>query len=161
MPKLLCQCGYIHDQSSIPDLLYQCPRCSIILWQKPGSERYEEFQKVFSVIDQETIVKYKNDIQQAVDAFIQLGTELLQQLKNGTVSKDWEKFEHGDQCRFRNTVTGQVIEIPIFDITPFEEIDPCFFAEFVKTSKKFNTVAALLKNDSHDAAKMLEALGKF
>jgi hypothetical protein len=63
MPKIACRCGFIHDLSPVPDhgyltirdtevcevldkggtiddvetgLLYECPECGRILWQKPG-----------------------------------------------------------------------------------------------------------------------------
>lgn len=105
--------------------------------------------------------KHKSAIQAAVDAFIQLGTELSEQHEQGTLPPEWVVFEHGE-TQFTNKVTGQIIELELDRIDPFAEINPARFEQFVKTSNQFPTVKRLLEHDSFDTScRMLKIVRKF
>lgn len=70
----------------------------------------------------------------------------------------WEYCFHGDECQFRNTQTGQVLEICLGFGDEFGVLDPYFFYQFVSTTPGLENVARLFKDDFHDTRRTLDIL---
>ncbi|MBN9518784.1 hypothetical protein J0H58_09730 [bacterium] len=70
----------------------------------------------------------------------------------------WESGHHGLGTRFENRVTGQVVDVRLNFGAEFGVLDPYFFALFLKTTPGLNPLGRLLRDDFHDAARVLDIL---
>lgn len=133
------------------------------------------------VIDEATILRNASAFKEAIDRFLSLADHLLaklaqrheisvEDLENFIFSKEfatstgmlddvWSYFFHGRECRFRNKVTGQVIDITLQQMEdPYMRVDPYFFGEYVQTSSSEMEVASFINDSFHDSLRILDVL---
>jgi len=66
----------------------------------------------------------------------------------GSLDDNWEYWFHGMECQFRNTVTGQVVDVRLKDYRDEHSLpDPYFFAKYIRTTGKETELANLLKGE--------------
>jgi len=70
----------------------------------------------------------------------------------------WQVYEHGEHARFVHAETHQVVEAVLDGDAA--QVDPFFFAEFVRSTPHHAGVAGLIVHAFHDAARMLDVLGE-
>ncbi len=60
-------------------------------------------------------------------------------LLNGeeNLSGNWYFDVHGEHCLFKNTITGQTLEVSLGDEESIGILDPAFFYSFVETTREF------------------------
>jgi hypothetical protein len=76
----------------------------------------------------------------------------------------WKYRLHGSDCRFENIETGQTIEVYLLTRLEFGALDPYFFVEYIKTTKKYRPLPVEFYEDFWDGDRILEKmlqLGKF
>ena len=83
---------------------------------------------------------------------------MLSQYQADTVSPDWDSRVHGNHRRFENTITGQIVEAPLSGPPRPSEVDPYFYAIYIKSSNEFPSIIKLIEDDFHDAAKILDII---
>jgi hypothetical protein len=71
---------------------------------------------------------------------------------------EWEYRFHGAECQFRNTNTGQILEICLGFGDESGVLDPYFFYQFVSTTPGLEKVANLFNDGFHDTWRALEIL---
>ena len=85
--------------------------------------------------------------------------EALRKKGDTRLSENWDYLIHGNECRFRNTATGQVVDMRLGDFGRKETIpDPYFFAEFVQTTSTQTQLSALLDDGFHDMKRVFDIL---
>ena len=104
----------------------------------------------------ERILEHAVEVRAAIADFLATRRMLMEHYRAGTLDPDWDTNEHGGNCTFEHFRTGQVVEAPLWADTG--QIDPGFFATFVKTTPAHAAVAALLERDFHAAAQILETV---
>lgn len=125
-----------------------------------GGDNINRSITILAVVPRETIVRNASIIRSAVGAYISSCRTMMADYKAGRVSRNWVSQEHGGHVRFSNRKSGQVIEAPLEDDASVESVDPFFFAEFVKSTLGHEVTAGLIKNNYHDAARMLEVMSE-
>lgn len=123
-----------------------------------GRDGNFDWVSVVPVIARAIVEAHVGEISEAVRRYIGACESLVSQYTNGQLGAEWECDEHGDDCRFSNRETGQVVEAPLERMLSAANVDPYFFAVFVKSTAGLERVAALIRHDFHDAARMLEIL---
>jgi hypothetical protein len=147
----------LDKQSIIHDLSNSLPDHSVF---DSGGDEKTEWITVKHVVNQNRALDKVDDIRKAINAYIDACASLLSQFQAGRISSDWDSFEHGSHCCFENTITGQIVEVPLSGAPTLAQVDPYFFAKYVKSSNEFPSVAKLLKDDFHDAARILDIVLK-
>jgi hypothetical protein len=71
---------------------------------------------------------------------------------------EWEYQFHGAECQFRNTKTGQILEICLGFGDESGVLDPYFFYQFVSTTPGLEKVAKLFSDSFHDTRRALKIL---
>lgn len=71
---------------------------------------------------------------------------------------EWEYRFHGAECQFRNTKTGQILEICLGFGDESGVLDPYFFYQFVSTTPGLEEVAKLFRDSFHDTRRALKIL---
>jgi hypothetical protein len=71
---------------------------------------------------------------------------------------EWEYRFHGAECQFRNTKTGQILEICLGFEDESGVLDPYFFYQFVSTTPGLEKVANLFNDGFHDTRRALKIL---
>ena len=104
----------------------------------------------------ERILEHVAEVRTALADFLATRRMLMEHYRAGTLDPDWDTNEHGGNCTFEHFRTGQVVEAPLWADTG--QIEPGFFATFVKTTPAHAAVAALLERDFHAAAQILETV---
>lgn len=81
-------------------------------------------------------------------------------LLNGTetLSENWYFDVHGEHCLFRNTITGQALEVSLGDQESVGNLDPYFFYDFLKTTNGFEHLTDNFKNPFSDMIVFFETL---
>jgi len=64
------------------------------------------------------------------------------------INEDWCFWTHGTDCRFRNIITGQIIEVNLLGRSDI--LDPYFFYTFIKTSEKYKYIAKYFEEKPFD-----------
>ncbi len=113
---------------------------------------------VMPVVSRVRVLERRNDILQAILDYRVACAELMSQYRSGSLSSEWQTAEHGWHCCFKNGRTGQLVEAPLECHAHPEQVDPYFFSMFVRSTVGLETVAELLKDSFHDAARILEIL---
>lgn len=111
---------------------------------------------VLPVVARARILERAVEIRAAIADFIATRRHLMEQYRAGTLDPDWDAAEHGADCTFEHFRTRQVVEAPLW--ADRGQVDPMFFALFVKSTPVHAAVAALLVRDFHDAARILETV---
>jgi hypothetical protein len=79
-------------------------------------------------------------------------------LRGNRLDREWTYGFHGLECRFENRATGQVVEVRLGFGSEFGVLDPYFFARFLKSTPELSHLARLIRDDYHDAARVLDVL---
>lgn len=81
-------------------------------------------------------------------------------LLNGTdlLSGNWYFEVHGEHCLFKNSITGQTLEVSLGDIESVGNLDPYFFYNFLKTTTAFQHLTDNFKNPFSDMIAFFETL---
>lgn len=123
-----------------------------------GRDGSFDWVSVMPVVARAIVEAHVGEISEAIHRYIGACELLVSQYTNGELGAEWECDKHGDDCRFSNRATGQIVEAPLERLLTPANVDPYFFAMFVKSTKGLERVAALIRHDFHDAARMLEIL---
>jgi hypothetical protein len=145
----------VDKPSVIAKLSAALPECSVF---ESGGDSENDWLTIMPVIDTATVRKHEHEIQQAADTYLKTCSSLIVQLASKNLPPEWAADAHGLHCRFENSSTGQVVEAPLTGATAPENLDPYFFAEFVKSTPICAAVAQLIKDDFHDARRMLRVI---
>jgi len=78
--------------------------------------------------------------------------------QTGRLSEEWAYYLHGAECRFENTMTGQVVEVIIITKPEFGYLDCYFFYNYMVTTKRFKNLATWFNNDHHNICKAIDLL---
>lgn len=76
----------------------------------------------------------------------------------------WKYAFHGIHLGLTNIKSGQRIEIPLTYGLEFGQLDPCFFIDFVKSTKEYQPLPVKIYSDYAEGVRILEKmvdLGKF
>jgi hypothetical protein len=139
----------------ISKLAAALPECSVF---ESGGDSKADWLTIMPVIDAEAVRKHEQEIRQAADTYVETCSSLVVQLASENLPPEWAADVHGLHCRFENSTTGQVVEAPLTGATAPENLDPYFFAQFVKSTPSCTAVAQLIKDDFHDARRMLRVI---
>jgi hypothetical protein len=145
----------VDKQPLIAELSAALPECSVF---DSGGDSKTDWLTIMPVIDIETVRSHEQEIREAADTYIQTCSCLVAQLASENLPPEWAADVHGLHCRFENSTTGQVVEAPLTGTTAPENLDPYFFAQFVKSTSSCAAVAQLIKDDFHDARRMLRVI---
>lgn len=115
---------------------------------------------IMPVVARARVLERRADVVRAIEKYRRTCAELVRQYELGMLPADWLADEHGEHCRFKCRRTGQVVEAP-FEWIDAIPVDPYFFAEFVKSTAGLERVAALIDDEFHDGARILEVVGTF
>jgi hypothetical protein len=113
---------------------------------------------VMPVISRQQILERQSEARRAIEDYRRTCARLIERYRSGSLSADWQADEHGEHCRFENRRSGQVVEAPLEDRIDASQIDPYFFAQFLRTTPGHEPVADLITHDFHDAARLLDVL---
>ena len=102
------------------------------------------------------ILENAAEIRVAIADYLATRRSLMEHYRAGTLDPDWDSNEHGTDCTFEHFHTRQVVEAPLW--ADHGQLEPMFFATFVRSTPAHAAVAALLARDVHDAARLLEAV---
>jgi hypothetical protein len=113
---------------------------------------------VMPVVSRARVIERRAKILEAVADYRRACDTLVEQHRAGTLPGEWHTNEHGGHCRFSSRRTGQVVEAPFREWIDPDYVDPYFFAAFVKSTAGLESVAELIEDDFHDAARILVAV---
>ncbi|CAN5692362.1 hypothetical protein BH11MYX3_BH11MYX3_32620 [soil metagenome] len=109
---------------------------------------------ILPVVARSRVLERATEIRAAIADFLTTRRELIDHYRRGTLDPQWDTSEHGADCTFEHFGTGQVVEAPLW--ADHGQLDPMFFAMFVRSTPQHARVAELLVRDFHDAARILE-----
>ena len=104
------------------------------------------------------ILAHRDQIRSAIAAYASACAELVAQYQSGTLADTWSEDEHGEHCQFVHAHTGQVVDASLYPLQSVAQIDPGFFALFLKTTPGLEAVALLLTHDFQDADRILKTM---
>lgn len=117
----------------------------------------------FHSIAQKLINKLINETDQPEKAEIEAGhyyeirnADLLNGQKN--LSDNWWFDVHGEHCLFKNSTTGQTLEVSLGDKDSIANLDPYFFFDFLRTTEKFKHLTVYFANPFKDTLDFFEEL---
>jgi hypothetical protein len=113
---------------------------------------------VMPVVPRRDVLACRVEVVRAIRDYRSTCASLADQYRRGTLSPEWEAAEHGRHCHFENSRTGQEVEAPLQESTNPIDVDPYFFAKFVRTTRDHAAVAGLIKEPFHDAVRILEVV---
>jgi hypothetical protein len=113
---------------------------------------------VMPVVARARVLECRAEVLRAVSDYRRACAALVKDCRRGSLPCEWQTADHGEHCRFTNRRTGQVVEAPFQEWADSDRVDPYFFAEFVKTTARFEAVADLIEHNFHDGARILEVL---
>lgn len=113
---------------------------------------------ILPLVSKARIQVHRQAIHQAMRAYAQTCAELIGKYEANVLSKEWTVDDHGEHCQFVHAGSGQTVEAPFERLTHISQIDPYFFAVFVKSTAELKPVAELIAHDFHDAARILEVM---
>ncbi|MBL0212363.1 MAG: hypothetical protein IPQ07_00500 [Myxococcales bacterium] len=109
---------------------------------------------ILPIVPRARVLARTADVRMAITDYLATRRELMTHYRNGTLDPQWDASEHGGDCTFEHFGTKQVVEAPLWNDRG--QLDPMFFAAFVRSTPAHARVAALLTRDFHDAARILE-----
>lgn len=142
-------------ESAISILREHFSNCSVF---HSGGDKKSEWVTIYPVVSSENIHIHKKQIIEAVDSYIARCIHLEEQRLQEKLSDEWETFVHGGHCRYENFDTGETVEAPLEITEKPENVDPYFFAKYVKSINLFPEVASLITDDFHDTARILDVI---
>lgn len=109
---------------------------------------------ILPIVPRARVLARTADVRIAITDYLTTRRTLMAQYRDGTLDPQWDASEHGQDCTFEHFATKQVVEAPLWNDRG--QLDPMFFARFVRSTPAHARVAALLTRDLHDAARILE-----
>lgn len=104
------------------------------------------------------VLAHRDQIRSAIAAYASACAELVAQYQSGALADTWSEDEHGEHCQFVHAHTGQVVDASLYPLQSVAQIDPGFFALFLKTTPGLEAVALLLTHDFQDADRILKTM---
>jgi hypothetical protein len=80
-----------------------------------------------------------------------------EEIEEGRVD-GWSYYFHGQECCFTGQETGQVVDVQLKFGDEFGVLDPYFLSRFIRTTPAHREAARLLRDNFHDACRVLEVL---
>jgi hypothetical protein len=121
-----------------------------------GGSQGSPWITVMPVVARSRVLERKAEVLNAVKLYRWTCVELIEQYEAKTLSAEWHSYHHGGHRLFKNQRTGQIVEAPLQGWTQFEQVDPYFFAMFVRSTAGFESITELFTHDYHDATRMLD-----
>ena len=118
----------------------------------------DQWVTILPLVSRAKILERRNQIRQAMAAYAQTCAELIKQYQADALASEWTVDDHGEHCQFVHSASGQTVEAPFHRLVRVDQIDPYFFALFVKSTQGLEPVAELVTHDFHDGARILEAM---
>ncbi len=122
-----------------------------------GGDKVTEWVTVMPVVSNEIVLTNSAQISHAVMEYIKTCSTMLE-LIDGKLPAEWSADVHGEHTRLKNSISGQVIEVPLGGPPEPQKVDPYLFAEFVKSTPGLELVAGLITHDFQDAARILRTV---
>ena len=138
----------------IADLASTLPEFSVF---DSGGNSQSEWVTAMPVVLSRTVTANRTDIENALVAYRSECSRLMELYRADSLPPEYSADEHGGHCCFKHMQTGQTIEAPLDGFVD-DNVDPYFFALFVKSTPEHSTVASVIRHDFHDAARMLDIL---
>lgn len=113
---------------------------------------------ILPLVRQAIVREHRQAIRHAINAYVQTCATLMEQYTHDALPPQWAADEHGEHCQFVHQNSGQTVEAPFHRPTLVSQIDPYFWAVFVKSTAGLESVAALIQHDFHDAARILQTM---
>jgi len=134
--------------------------CSIMLVLLPSKKLQcimAQFIKSFLLIKRHVIKENETLIRASISDYINTCNELINGFENDpNTSIEWYTFRHGQHIRFTNKKSEQIVEVPIFEISKINQVDPYFWGEFVASTEKYSSINNLIKHTFPDSARILD-----
>lgn len=127
---------------------------------------FEQCAKDYRQLGEELLYKLidKHGLKLNTDFPLQTLNQLIRKKRgNGTI-EDWKYYIHGYHCAFDNIKTRQYIEVPLVFGQEFGDLDPYFFSQYIKSTKKYKPLPVEIFEDYADGLRINEkmlSLGKF
>ena len=116
------------------------------------------FREIATDLAGRLAVKLKVPIEAFANPIVRREIDPRGKLHIEPLDAEWTFCFHGFQCGFRNTRTGQDLEINLGFLHEFGVLDPYFFAKFLRTTPELKPVADLFTDDYHDPRRALDIL---
>ena len=144
----------VDKRSIITNLAAAMPDYSVF---DSGGDKSTDWVTIKPVIAKATVLAHSEQITHAVMDYINTCSKMLELFEKSLLA-EWTTDVHGEHVRLENKITRQEIEVPLGGAPEPREVDPYFFARFVKSTPGLESVAQLIGSDFHDAARMLNIL---
>jgi hypothetical protein len=119
-----------------------------------GGRRSYEHVTIMPFVSRTRVLEQHAEVLRSMAEYRRMCRDLIDKYQAGSLSAEWSADEHGGHVNFTNVRTGQEVEAPVW--ADPDVLDPYFYAKFVKTTTGLETVAALIENDFHDGARILD-----
>ncbi len=113
------------------DIIYSCAKS----FRRDATRLMEKLSSTFS-INLETL-----------DGLHQLKHKKSER-QRGSLDSEWNYYFHGQDCRFENIKSGQVVEVMLMGKHEFGFLNSFYFYNYIKSTEEFNDLAKLLFNQS-------------
>ena len=124
-----------------------------------GGGRTSTNVTVMPVVPRREVIERRADVLRAIEDYRDTCASLVERYRRGSLpSSEWKTCEHGRECRFENRRTGRVVEAPFKERVDDSRVDPYFFAIFLRTTPGHERVLGLIREDYHDAARILDVV---
>ncbi|MEX8195286.1 hypothetical protein [Comamonas guangdongensis] len=104
----------------------------------------DQWVTILPLVSKAKILERRDRIRQAMAAYAQTCAELIRQYQSDALASEWTVDDHGEHCRFVHSASGQTVEAPFHGLVRVNQIDPYFFAVFVKSTQGLEPVAELV-----------------
>lgn len=148
---------YVDKTALIRQLAAALPEYSVF---DSGGDKKTNWVTIMPVVGRPEVIAHTREIEQAARAYIQACAAMLAQHTDGRLPAEWSSYTHGGHRRFENSKTGQVIEAPLGGPPDPRKLDPYFFALFAKSTPGQEVIARLIRDNFHDAARMIDIVFK-
>lgn len=125
-----------------------------------NAELFSEAIDHYRLLGEELVTKLAKKLNYPIEEISEFWRrELDRTLRRGMLDESWNYWFHGTQCQFRNTATGQIVDVNLKDYQIDDPLpDPYFLAQYVHTTEQYMELAYLLVDKFQDTKKMLEIL---
>jgi hypothetical protein len=138
---------------------------------------------IMRVVDRKTVLRHAHATREAAVSFGEIANTLVEDLAAklglraddfsreplirmkigkradpGELPGSWHYSFHGQQCRFENRKTGQVLDVELGYEGELGALDPWFFHQFLSTTPRFTVLADVFVDPFHDTLRALELL---
>ncbi len=128
------------------------------------NEFFEEYAKDYGMLAKKLITQLAQQLQVEIipddpDELICNLMHIQSTTKIFSMDK-WRYFVHGYHCRFKHTITGQEIEVPLRYGNNFGALDPYFFTRYINSTPDYYPLPVAIYEDFHDGVRILEIMEK-